>query len=209
MTEVRGGISEATNSASAQIEEARRMNVEVMQELHSISDRMEAVPSMANEQLSTLQSLVGMMSGMQLGMRTGIQSSPRATTDETYSNDNHGNNESQRIHHAEFDEIVARICHSAATMITCSYSKDAQRIIEDIGRLLGLMMQQISATSPSRDDLLRKRKFLCDYDYSELETEVQSREDLAKAKRILTASGRVRIAERGPNTFIYQAIFTY
>lgn len=205
MTEVRRGISEVTNSAFAQAGETGRMNAEVMQKLHSISDRLEAIPSMANEQLLTLQSLVEMMSGMQLGMHTGVQSLPKAVIDNTYSTEIYGNNELQPTYNAEIEGTVARICHCAGTMTTCRYSKDAQTIIEDIGKLLGLMMQQLSATTPSRDDLPRKRKILCDYHYSDLETEVQSMEDLAKAKRILTASERIRISDQGPYTFIYLA----
>lgn len=203
MTEVRGRISKVTNSASAQIDEVGRVKAEVMQMLHSISNRLETVPSMANEQLSTLQSLVEMISDMQLGIRTGLQSSPTTTINETYPTENHRNNDPEPSYDAEIVGIVARICHSAGTMTTQNYSKDAQTITEDIGKLLGLIMQQLSATNPSRDDLPKKRKTLCDYHYSELETEVQSMEDLAKAKRILTASQRVRISDQGSCTFIY------
>ena len=59
--DVRDSCSVTTNSAYAQYEEVGRMRAEVMQKLHVISDRLEAVPSMANEQLSTLQGLVEMM----------------------------------------------------------------------------------------------------------------------------------------------------
>ena len=82
-------------------------------------------------------------------------------------------------------------------MTTHKYSKNAQLVIEDTGRLLGLMMQELSATSPNRDDLPRKRKSLCDNDYSELETEVLLLEDLEKTKRVLTASQRVQMFNQG------------
>ena len=203
MTEIRGGISEVTNSASAQIEELGRMNATVMQKLHSISDRLEAVPSMADDQLSTLQSLVEMISDLSLGMRTRAQSPPINTINESYPTGNYRTTDPEPTYHAQIEEIVARICQFAGTMRTSKHSKDAQTIIEDIGKLLGLMMQEISATSPSRDDLPRKRKILSDYQYSELKKEVQSREDLAKAKRILTVSQRVRISHQGLDTFVY------
>lgn len=203
MTEIRGGISEVTNSASAQIEEVGRIRADFMQMLHSISDRLEAVPSMANDQLSTLQSLVEMMSDMRLGMRTGAQSPPRHTINKTNPTENHRKNDSEPTYHAEIEGIVARICQFAATMRIYKYSKDAQTIIEDIGRLIGLIMQQLSATNPSRDDLPRKRKVLSDYQYLKLETEVQSMEDLAKAKRILAASQHVRISDQGLYIFVY------
>ena len=74
MREIRGGISEVTNSASAQMEEVGLMKAEVMQKLQSISDRLEVVPNIASEQLSTLQSLVKMMSDMKLAMRAGGRS---------------------------------------------------------------------------------------------------------------------------------------
>ena len=216
MTEIRGGISEATNSAFAQIEEIGRLKAEVMQKLHSISDRLETVPSMANDQVSTLQSLVEMMRDIKLGIRTGAQNQPNTTFDEIDPTGDHRNNDSEPTHDAEIEDndsepthdaeiegMVAQIGHFAGTMPTYRYSKDAQTIIEDIGRLLGLMMQRLSATNPSRDDLPRKRKLLSDYEYSELETEVQSMEDIAKTKRILTASPQVRISDQGLHTFVH------
>lgn len=208
MTEIRGGISEVTNSASAQSEEVRHFKAEVMQKLHSISDQLEAVPSMANDQLLTLQSLVEMMSDIKLGIRTGAQNQPHTTANEAYPPGDHRNNESNPTYDAEVEGMVAKICHFAGTMTTYKYSKDAQTIIEDISRLLGLMMRRISATSPSRADLPRKRKVLSDYQYSELETEVQSMEDLAKAKRILAASLRVRISDQGLYSFVYMPRFS-
>ena len=203
MTEIRGSISEVTNSASAQSEADGRWKAEVMQMLHSISDRLEAGPSMANDQISTLQNLVEMMSDMKLGVRTGAQSQSNTTFNETDPTGNHRNNDSEPTHDAEIEGMIAQICHFAGTMPTYRYSKDAQTIIEDIGRLLDLMMQRLSATSPSRDDLPGKRKLLSNYQYSKLEMEVQSMEDLAKAKRILTASPRVRLSDQGLYTFVY------
>ncbi|KAM0800742.1 hypothetical protein BDR22DRAFT_232300 [Usnea florida] len=94
---------------------------------------------------------------------------------------------------------MRRICQFVRTMTTYRYSKNAQLVIEDIGSLLGLLMKQPSAINLSRDELPKKRKILCDYEYSELETDIQSTEDLAKAKRILAASERVEISNQGRN----------
>lgn len=197
MTEVRKGMSETTNTSFAQIEEVRRMKAEVAQELHSISDRLKAIPSIASEQLSTLQSLVEMLSRMHLEMRTGDQNSLKKPISEAHVTTNGGSDDTDLSYDSESKEILARICHSANKITTCRYSKEAQSVIEDIGRLLGLVMQHLSATSPSRDDLTRKRKVLCDYHYSELETAVQSMENLEKAKRVVTATHGVRVFNQG------------
>ena len=197
ITEVREGMSEATSASSAQIQEARRMKVEVTQELHSISDRLKAIPSIASEQLSTLQSLVEMLSHIQLEARTGHQNSLKNTIGEAYSTGSGRCNDPDLSFNSEIKNILARVCHFAETVKTCRYSKEAQSVIEDISKLLGLVMEQLSTMGPSRDELPMKRKGLCDYHYSEVETAVQSVDDLRKAKRALTASKRVRISSQG------------
>ena len=98
---------------------------------------------------------------------------------------------------SEINRIITKIRHSAGTVRTCSYSKEAQSVIEDNGRLLGFVMQQVLGTSPSRDELLRNCKVLDDYHFSKLETEVESVENLRKANRVLIASERVRIFSQG------------
>lgn len=197
--DVRDSCSVATNSANAQSEEVGRMRAKVMQKLHVISDRLEAVPSMANEQFSTLQGLVEMMSQIQLGIRAGRRDPPKNTKSDIYHTDIiiGRSNGSESTYDPGTEELIAKICASAGTMTTHKYSKNAQLVIEDTGRLLGLMMQELSATSPNRDDLPRKRKSLCDHHYSELETEVQSLEGLEKTKRVLTASQRVQMFNQG------------
>lgn len=198
MTEVREGIFEATtNSASAQIEAVERAEAQVMQELHSISDRLDAIPSMASEQLSTLQNLVAMMNSLQIRMVTERQNLPNNRLSEAFPIINDKSNDMEMTYDSAIEEPIARICHFASMITTHKYSKDAQLVIEDIGRLLGMVMQQLSATSPSRDELPRKRKFVGDHQYSEFETAVQSMEDLAKAKRALTSSQRVQISNQG------------
>jgi len=197
MTEVREGISKDTSTSSAQIGENRRMNAEYTQEIHRVRDLVEALPSIASEQLSTLQSLVKMLSEVQLGMRTGGQNPQTRTTTEASLTEHDRRNDPEMGPDSEIKKIMARLCHFADKMTACRYSREAQSVIEDIGRLLGSVMQRISVTSPSRDDLPRKRKTLCDYHYSELETAVQSMENLGKAKRVLTASQRVQISNQG------------
>jgi len=196
MTEVREGISKATSTSSAQIEENRRMNAEVTQEIHRVCDLLEALPSIASEQLSTLQSLVKMLSEMQLGMRTGDQKSQISTTTEASLTEHDRQNGFEMGPDSETKKIMARLCRFSDKMTACRYSREAQSVIEDIGRLLGLVIY-ISVMSPSRDDLPRKRKTLCDYHYSELERAVQSMENLGKAKRVLTAFQRVQISNQG------------
>ena len=200
MTDVRSGVSEIATSASGQIEVVGRMNMEVMEKLRSISDRLEAVPSMTSEQLSTLQNLVGMLSGMQLETRSGRQEEPDCVGSQANFTEIGPTIYLEMINDPEIERMMGKICHftSTRTMIGAMHSKNAQSLIEDIGRLLGLVMQYSGATSLSRDELPRRRKTLCDYQYSKLETVVQTREDLAKAKRVLTASERVRISNKGP-----------
>ena len=201
LTEVRNGFSNTTTALSAQFKEDMRMNVEMTQELHSISKRLEALPSVGSEQLSSVQSLVQSVSeilgDMQLEMRTRNQKSATSMTTEARLAENDRRINLQMSPDPEINGIMARVCHFAGKTTTCRYSKDAQSVIEDLGRLLGLVMQQISATSPSRDELPRKRKILCDYHYSNLEIAVQSMENLAKAKRVLTSSDRVRTSSQG------------
>ena len=211
MTDVRSGISEVTNSASGQAEEVGRMNIEIMEKLRSISDRLEAVPSMATEQLSTLQTLVGMISGMQLEMRSERQEEQNTIRNKANLTEIDRSTDLSIAAYPEIEGIMRRIDHFARTMTPHRQSKTAQSVIEDIGRLLGLVMQYSGATSLSRDELPRKCKTLCDYHYSELETAVQTREDLAKAKRILTASERVRISSKGsigiaPDVYLHMLI---
>ncbi len=202
MTEVQKGISEAKDTSSAQVEEFERMTADFKQKLHIISDRLEAVPSMASEQLSTLQSLVEMLGDMQLGMRTGLQDPASTTISEPYLKGISRREHSEMNHDSEIEGIMKRMSHFASTMKTSRYSKKAQSVIGDIGRLLGLVMHQLSTTSPSRNELPRKRKVLCDHHYSELETAVQLQEDLARAKRVLTASERVRISNKGLYSYL-------
>ena len=197
MTDVRSGISEVATSAFGQVEVVERMNIEVMEKLRSISDRLEAVPSMAIEQLSTLQNLVGMISGIQLETRFGHQEEQNIIRSKANLTDIDRSRDLESVDDPEIERIIRRICHFARTMTTHRHSKNAQLVIEDIGSLLGLLMKQLSATSLSRNELPEKRKSLCDYEYSELETEMQTMEDLAKVKRVLTASERVRINNQG------------
>ena len=190
MKEVAEGISAFTNSVS-------RSSEEVMQKLHSISDRLEACPSMAMEQLTTLKSLVDMSNGMQLGTRAGCRDPPENTIEEALPAKNASSKDSRMTCDPEIYKILARIGHLADTTTAYRYSKDAQLLIEDVGRLLGLMKQHLSAESPSRDELPRKRKILCDFQYAQLETKLQLVEELAKTKRVLTASQWVRISNQG------------
>ena len=197
MTEVRDGYSKVANSASAQFEEVGRLKAEVMQKLHFISDRLEAVPGMAREQLLTLQSLVEIMSHLQLERRAEHEGSLERERSETYHTENDASDGSQMFCDPEVEKTMAKTCNFAGGIKTHRISKYAQSVIEDIGRLLGLMMQQMSVTNPSRDEMPRKRKVLCDHHYSELETEVQTIENLAKTKRVLTAFQRVQMAKQG------------
>ena len=200
LTEIRKGFSNAMTALSAQSNENIRMNAEVTQELQSISDRFEALPSAGSEQLSSIQSLVQsvavMLGDMQLEMRTRSQKPSNSMTTEPCLADNASRINLQTNPDSEIDGIMARVCHFAGKITTCKYSKEAQSVIEDLGSLLGLVMQQISATSPRRDELPRKRKILCDYHYFKLETAVQSMENLRKAKRALTSSDRVRTSSQ-------------
>ena len=211
MTDLRGGISEVITTASGHAEAVGRMNTAVMEKLRTILDRLETVPSVASEQLLTLQSLVEMISGMQLEMRSGRQEEQNNIENKANLTEIGQSRALEMIDDPEIERIMGKICHSASTMILSGHSKNAQSVIEDIGRLLGLVMQNSGATSLSRDELPRKRKLLCDYHYSELEAAVQTREDLAKAKRVLTASERVRICNQGsigvaPNVYIHMLI---
>ena len=201
MTKVQEGISKATALSSAQNEDNRRVNAEFIQELHSISDRLDALPDIGREQLLNLQSLVGMFSDLQLEMRTQRQNSPLSTRMEASLTDHDRRNKGETGHNLEIQRILARVSHFAGKITTCRYSQDAQSVIEDLGRLLGLVMQHISAMSPRRDQLQRKRKTLSDYHYSNLETAVQSMENLEKAKRALTSSGRVQMSSQGCQSY--------
>ena len=211
MIDLRDGISEVTNSVSGNAEAIGRMNTEVVEKLRTISDRLEVVPSVASKQSSTLQSLVEMICGMQLEMRSGRQEEQNNVEKKANLREFGDSRDLEMTDDPEIERIIGKICHSASTMITSRHSKDALSLIEDIGRVLGLVMQNIGTTSLSRDELPRKRKTLCDYHYSELETEVQTREDLAKAKRVLTASERVRISNQGsigeaPDVYLHMLI---
>lgn len=197
MSEVQEGLSKATTLSSAQNEDNRRLNAKVIQELHSICDRLDAVPVIGREQLSTLQSLVGMFSDMQLEMRIHRQKSQANTIMEASLTNHDRCNHRETSHNLEIQRILARVCQFAGKKTIRRYSQGAQSVIEDLGRLLGLVMQQLSATSPRRDELPRKRKVLSDYHYSNLETAVQSIENLGKAKRALTSSDRVRLSSQG------------
>ena len=197
MKDVRSGISEVATSTSGQAEAVGRMNIEVMGKLRSISDRLEAVPSMSTEQLSTLQNLIRMISGMQLEMRSGSQEEQSIIRSKANITEIDRRGDLGIGNDPEVERIIRSICHLAHTMTTHRHSKNAQLVIEDIGSLLGLVMKRCSATGLSRNELPKKRKILCYNEYSELETEMQSVEDLAKAKRILTASERVQISNQG------------
>ena len=96
--------------------------------------------------------------------------------------------ENDRSIDLEIERIIVRPSHFASTITIPGYSKNAQAVIEDIGRLLGLIIYQLNATTSSRDKLPRKRKVIFDYHYSELEIAIQSLKDLGKIKRILIAS---------------------
>lgn len=172
MIEVRKGMSKITDALFAQIKELRRMKTEVTQELHRVYKRLKAVPSLASDQLSFFQSLVEMLSFMHLKMRTDDRNSLIKSISEAHLTTNQRYNDTDLSSDSEIKEILVRICRVTDEMTTCRYSKEAQSIIEDIGRLLGLVMQHLSATSPSRNDLTGKRKVLYNYYYSELETAV-------------------------------------
>ena len=191
--------SEIATSASGQVQVVERMHIEVMEKLRSISDRLEAEPSMAREQLSTLQNLIGMISGIQLEMRSERQEEQNSIGSQANFTEIGPTFDLQVIDDPEIQKLMGKICHftSTRTMIGPRHSKNAQSVIEDIGRLLGILMQHSGTTRLSRDDLPRQRKTLCDYHYSELETAVQTMEDVAKAKRVLTASERVQVIDKG------------
>ena len=197
MTEVQRGISKAATLSSVQNEDNRRVNAQFIQELHSISDHLEALPCVSREQLSNLQSLVGMLSNLQLEMRTQHPDSTRSKIMEASLTDHDRCHNWETSNSSEVEQIVARVCHFAGKITNRRYSQSVDSVIEDLGRLLGLVMQQLSATSLRRDELPRKRKTLCDYSYSKLETAVQSMENLGKAKRALTSSDRVRTSSQG------------
>ena len=196
-TEIRKGTYDAKTSLSAHAEESALRNEEVMQELHSISDRLEGVSSMTSEQLTTVQTLVSMLEGIQLGERIRYQDTHNDTTSKAYPTADGKSDDFDMANDPDYEAIVARINDFANRIATHTYSRDAQLIIEDIGRLLGLVMQQSAAKIPDRDDLPRKRKILCDYHYAELETEVQSMELLSRAKRALTSTQRVQLSNSG------------
>ena len=160
MIEVQKGISEARDILFAQVEEFGRMTADFMQKLHIISDRLETVPSMASEQLSTLQNLVKMLGDMQLGVRTARQDTANNIISEPYLEGSSGRDYLEMKHDSEVEGIMKRMCHFAGTMKTSRYSKKAQSVIKDICRLLGLVIQQLSTTNPSRDELPKKRKVL-------------------------------------------------
>lgn len=197
MIEVRKGMSQITDALFAQIEELRRMKTEVTQELHRVYERLKAVPSLASDQLSFFQSLVEMLSFMHLKMRTDNRNSLIKSISEAHLTTNQRCNDTDLSSDSEIKEILVRICRVADEMTTCRYSKETQSIIEDMGRLLSLVMQHLSATSPSRNDLTGKRKVLYDYYYSELKTAVQSIKNLENAKRVLIAARRVQVYNQG------------
>ena len=199
-TEIRKRTSDAKTSSSAHAEEFARRNEEVMQELHSISDRLEGASSMTSEQLTTVQTLVSMLEGIQLGERIRYQDTHNDTTSNAYPIADGKSDDFDMANDPEYEAILARISDFANRIATHKYSRDAQLIIKDIGRLLGLVMQQSGAKIPDRDDLPRKRKTLCDYRYAKLETEVQSMEFLSRAKRVLTSTQRVRLSNPGQTT---------
>ena len=201
MTEIQKGISEALTSSSARFKDAGRRNEAVKQELHSISDRLKGISSMTSEQITTLQTLVSMMSGIQLGQRREHPDKHDDITSIAHATANSNSDESDMTHDPEYELIVARINHLANEVAVHKYSRDAQLIIEDVGKLLGLVMQQFSATNPDYDNLPRKRKTLCDYHYTQLETEVQSIEALSRAKRVLTSTQRVQLSNLGQPTY--------
>ena len=200
-SEIRKGTSDSKTSSSAHAEDVARMNEEVMQETHRISHRLQGVSSMTSEQLTTLQTLVSMIKGIQLGERSRHQHTHDDTTRQAYPTASGKSYDSNMANDPEYDAIVARISDCANRIATHKYSRDAQLIIEDIGRLLGLVMQQSGAKIPDRDDLPRKRKILCDYHYAELETEVQSMEVLSRAKRVLGSAQRVQLSNPGQTTY--------
>ena len=197
MTEAREVITEATNTSFAVSEEIGLMNAEVLRRLDGISDRLKLSPSIASEQLSTLQSLVGMMRGLQLEMYTEDQEQPKTTMTEPYRIDNRRSKNAGTSHDAHIEAILANICHFASKTKASRYSREAQAVIEDVGWLLGVVMQHTRATIPNPVDLRRKRKSLCERHYPEIETAVQTMQNLAKAKRVLTASQQVQIFNHG------------
>ena len=197
MTEARELITEVTKTSSAVFGEIDLMNAEVLRRLHGISDRLELFPSIASEQLSTLQSLVGMMRGLQLESYTRDQEQPKNTMKELYCIENPRSNDLGTSHDAEIEAILAKICHFAGERKASRYSREAQSVIEDMGWLLGVVMQHTRSTIPNPIELPRKRKTLCERRYFELETAVQTMENLAKAKRVLTASQQVQIFNHG------------
>ena len=113
MKDVRNGISEVATSASGQVEVAGRMNIEVMEKLRSLSDRLEAVPSMASEQLSTLHHLIGMISGMQLEMRSRRQEEQNSVGSQAKITDIDCSRDLEIVDDPEIERIMRRICHFA------------------------------------------------------------------------------------------------
>ncbi|KAL9065483.1 MAG: hypothetical protein Q9161_008188 [Pseudevernia consocians] len=104
----------------------------MLQRLYGISDRLVAFPSIASEQLSTLQSLLEIMSGLQLGMRTGGQEQRNNTMIKPYPTENGRSDNSGLSHDADIEGILAKTCHFASKMKAGRYSRDAQSVIEDI-----------------------------------------------------------------------------
>ena len=196
MRRVQEYFSKTTNSSTAQQHETKCMITEIKKELHSISNRLNGVSSMTGEQMSMLQTLIGTMSDMQLRTPTDFPNLGNNTPNQADFTLDNRNNESMPSN-SDIERLLNKIRHLAGKIATHGYSKDAQVVIEDIGRLLGLVMEQASVAIPDHNELPRKRKVLCDYDYSKIETEVQSMEQLVKAKRILTASERVSISNLG------------
>ena len=119
MTEVREGISMVTCTSSAQIEDVRKMNAEITQKLHCLSNRLEALRSIGSEQLSNLQSLVEMLGKMQLGMRTGTERPPNGSTIEASPIKFDRHNDLEAGLNSETKKTIAGIFHFASKMSTC------------------------------------------------------------------------------------------
>ena len=200
ITAIRKGIAETETSSSAHFENVGHRNEEVKQDLYSISDRLEGISSMTNEQRTTLQTLISMISGFKLQEHIENRDAHNVTTSNAHPFADDKSEESELPCDTEYDRILSRIINNANKIAIHRYSKDTQLIIEDMGRLLDLVMQRFGTTTPTRDDLARKRKAVCDYHYAELETEVQSMELMSRAKRVLNCTQRAQFSNPGPAT---------
>ena len=172
-------LTEARSSATTQIQEVERSRKEVMQKLNGISDHLKVNPSMTREHSSILQDLVEMMSNIQLEIGAMRQHLPESTKSEDSQAEN-GRKTLHMTYDADIERSIARLCDLAGNTTPQKNSEEAQSVIEDMRKIIGLIMEQIGPATPSRNELLKKRKRLSDYHYSKIKMAVDLKEDLAR-----------------------------